>query len=48
MTPLHPPKSLPGKWEIRQTARFSFGSVNMIFIYEEFDGDWLLTYAESQ
>ena len=45
--PSTPTEIAPGKWEIRQTARFSFGSVNMIFIYEEFDGDWLLTYAES-
>ena len=46
--PSTPTEIAPGKWEIRQTARFSFGSVNMIFIYEEFDGDWLLTYAEGQ
>lgn len=46
--PSTPTEIAPGKWEIRQTARFSFGSVKMIFIYEEFDGDWLLTYAEGQ
>lgn len=42
-----PPTEIePGKWEIRQTARFSGGSVKMVFIYEEFDGEWLFTYAE--
>ena len=29
-------------------GRFPMGSVNMVFIYEEFEGEWLLTYAESQ
>ena len=48
MTPSTPTEIAPGKWEIRQIARFSFGSVNMIFIYEEFDGEWLLTHAEAQ
>lgn len=46
--PTKPTEVAPGKWEIRQTASFSGGSVKMIFIYEEFDGDWLLTYAEAQ
>ena len=46
--PSTPTEIAPGKWEIRQTARFSFGSVKMTFIYEEFDGYWLLTYAEDQ
>ena len=44
-----PPTEIePGKWEIRQTARFAGGSVKMVFIYEEFDGEWLFTYAENQ
>ena len=44
-----PPTEIePGKWEIRQTARFSGGSVKMVFIYEQFDGEWLFTYAEAQ
>lgn len=44
-----PPTEIePGKWEIRQTARFQGGSVKMVFIYEEFDGEWLFTYAEAQ
>ncbi len=38
----------PGKWETRHSASFSFGSVKMVFIYEQFDGEWLLTYAEAQ
>ena len=46
---MSPPTGIePGKWEIRQTARFSGGSVRMVFIYEEFDGKWLFTYAEAQ
>lgn len=44
-----PPTEIePGKWEIRQTARFPGGSVKMVFIYEEFDGEWLFTYAKNQ
>ena len=39
-----PTEIAPGKWEIKHTGRF----VNMVFIYEEFGGDWLLTYAEDQ
>ena len=37
-----------GKWEIKHTARFTGGSVNIVFIYENFGGQWLLTYAEAQ
>ena len=43
-----PTEIAPGKWEIRHTGRFPLGSVSMVFIYEEFGGDWLLTYAEDQ
>ena len=44
-----PPTEIePGKWEIRHTGNFGIGSVKMIFIWEEFDGEWLLTYAEDQ
>ena len=43
-----PTEIAPGRWEIRHTGRFPMGSVNMVFIYEEFEGDWLLTYAESE
>ncbi len=43
-----PPMEIePGKWQVKHKARFSGGSVNMKFIYEEFDGEWLLTYAET-
>ncbi len=42
-----PPTEIePGRWETRHTASFPFGSVKMIFIWEQFDGVWLLTYAE--
>ena len=43
-----PTEIAPGQWEIKQTARWSGGSVKMVFIYEEFDGEWLLTYAETE
>ena len=41
-----PTEIAPGRWETRHTATFPGGSVKMVFIYEEFGGDWLLTYAE--
>lgn len=44
MTP--PTEIAPGKWETEHSGRFSGGSVHMVFIYEQFDGEWLLTYAE--
>ena len=43
-----PTEIAPGKWEIRHIGRFPLGSVDMVLIYEEFEGAWLLTYAESQ
>ena len=44
-----PPTEIePGKWETRHTGSFPFGSVKMIFIWEQFAGEWLLTYAEAQ
>ncbi len=43
-----PTEIAPGKWEIRQNASFSVGSIKMVFIYEEFEGDRLLTYAQNQ
>ena len=46
MTP--PTEVAPGKWETEHTGRFSGGSVHMVFIYEQFDGEWLLTYAEDR
>ena len=38
----------PGKWEVKHTARFQGGLVKMVFIYEDFDGDWRLTYAKPE
>ena len=46
MTP--PTEVAPGKWETEHIGRFSGGSVHMVFIYERFDGEWLLTYAEDR
>ena len=43
-----PTEIAPGKWEIKHIGRFTMGSVNMVFIYEQFEGDWLLTYAEDE
>lgn len=44
-----PPTEIePGKWEVRHTGHFPLGTIAMIFIWEEFDGEWLLTYAEDQ
>lgn len=43
-----PTEIAPGQWEVRHTGKFSFGSVKMVFIWEQFDGEWLLTYAEAQ
>lgn len=43
-----PTEIAPGKWETRHSGSFPLGSVNMVFIYEEFNGEWLLTYAEDQ
>ena len=36
----------PGKWQLKHKIRFSGRSISMTFVYEEFDGEWLLTYAE--
>ena len=42
-----PPREIePGRWQLRHTARFNGSSLDMTFIYEQFDGEWLLTYAE--
>ena len=43
-----PTEIAPGKWETKHTARFQGGLVNMVFIYEEFDGTWLLSFAKPQ
>ena len=41
-----PTEISPGKWETKHTARFPGGLVKMVFIYEEFNGEWLLTFAK--
>ena len=38
----------PGKWELKHTARFQGGEVRMVFVYEQFGEDWLLTYAKPE
>lgn len=43
-----PTEIAPGRWEIKHTARFQGGLINMVFIYEEFAGDWRLTYAKPE
>ena len=44
-----PPMEIePGKWETKHTARFEGGEVRMVFIYEQFVEDWLLTYAKPE
>lgn len=43
-----PTEIAPGKWEVRHAGHFPLGTIAMIFIWEEFDGEWLLTYAEDQ
>ena len=43
-----PPRQIePGKWELKHKVSFRGGSLSMKFIYERFDGEWLLTYAET-
>ena len=42
-----PPTEIePGKWQIKHRARYPGGSVTMVFIFEQFDGEWLFTHAE--
>ena len=44
---LTPPTEIaPGKWETKQRGHFVIGSVDVVFVFEEFDGEWLLTLAE--
>ena len=48
-TETSPPTEIaPGMWEIRHNARFAGSSLEMVFVFEQFDGEWLLTYAEVQ
>ena len=41
-----PTEIAPGKWETKHKASFLGGSVNLVFIYEQFDGEWLVTHLE--
>ena len=41
-----PTEIAPGKWETKHKASFTGGSVNLVFVYEQFDGEWLLTHLE--
>ncbi len=43
-----PTEIAPGRWEIKHAARYQGGLINMVFIYEEFAGDWRLTYAKPE
>ena len=44
---LTPPTEIaPGKWERAHRGYFLGGSVDVVFVFEEFDGEWLLTLAE--
>ena len=44
-----PPTEIdPGRWEVRHTASFPGGLINMVFVYEEFGGKWRLTYAKPE
>lgn len=42
-----PPMEIaPGKWQTKHKASFPGGSVDLVFVYEQFDGEWLLTHLE--
>ena len=42
-----PPAEIePGRWRLTHRVRYNGRSLDMEFIYEQFDGEWLLTYAE--
>lgn len=41
-----PTEIAQGTWETKYKASFPGGSVNIVFIYEQFDGEWLLTHLE--
>lgn len=43
-----PTEIAPGKWETRHTASFTGGQLNMVFIFEEFEGEWLITFLRPQ
>ena len=41
-----PTETAPCKWETAHRGYFLGGSVDVVFIFEEFGGEWLLTLAE--
>ncbi|MXZ46328.1 MAG: hypothetical protein F4Z08_04955 [Chloroflexi bacterium] len=43
-----PTEIAPGQWEIRQTGHFPLGSVKLAFVWQEFDGVWLLIHTEAE
>ncbi|MYE33183.1 MAG: hypothetical protein F4X80_11185 [Chloroflexi bacterium] len=43
-----PTEIAPGQWEIRQTGHFPLGSVKLVFIWQEFDGVWLLIHTDAE
>ena len=44
-----PPREIaPGKWEIRHLGSFGVGTVNMVFVYEEVDGEWMIIFDEGE
>lgn len=43
-----PTEIAPGQWEIRQTGHFPLGSVKLVFVWQEFDGVWLLIHTEAE
>ena len=40
-------ETAPGIWETEHRGHYLGGSVDIVFIFEEFGGEWLLTYDES-
>ncbi|MYD66367.1 MAG: hypothetical protein F4X26_10385 [Chloroflexi bacterium] len=43
-----PTEIAPGQWEIRQTGHFPLGSVKLVFVWQAFDGVWLLVHTDSE
>ena len=41
-----PTETAPGKWETAHRGYFLGGSVDVVFVFEKFDGEWLPTHAE--
>ena len=43
-----PTEIAPGQWEIRQTGHFPLGSIKLVFVWQEFDGVWLLIHTAAE